>query len=78
MRVYYLFKTSSSSNIMNVYYNTFTRVFSLMFGVFLGFMHHYYGNFVLIKNKIIQYVIFSLYLILMILFFIFINIYYLN
>lgn len=71
--VYYLFKTSSSSNIMNVYYNTFTRVFSLMFGVFLGFMHHYYGNFVFIKNKIIQYVIFSIYLILMVLSFIFIK-----
>lgn len=39
----YFYKMSFSNNIMVTYYSTFTRVFSLLFGVTLGFVHSYYG-----------------------------------
>ena len=34
---------SFKANIMVVYYNTFIRVFSLLFGVLVGFNQHYHG-----------------------------------
>ena len=42
----YFYLSSLSENIMFVYYNTFTRIFSLLFGVLLGFIHSYYGELV--------------------------------
>lgn len=38
----YFYISSKNDNIMITYYSTFTRIFSLLFGVFLGFMHHNY------------------------------------
>ena len=38
--VFYLY----SGNIMVSYYHTLLRVFSILFGVFLGFFEYYYGN----------------------------------
>ena len=38
---------------MEIYYDTFARIFSLLFGVFIGFIHCYYGSFLLdfLKKK---------------------------
>ena len=38
--------TSHGDNIMFTYYNTFARIFSLLYGVTLGFMHYTFGNLV--------------------------------
>ncbi len=32
-------------NMMNAYYNTFTRLFALLYGVLIAFIHHYYRIF---------------------------------
>lgn len=40
----YFYKISFSQNVMTVYYDTFTRIFSLFFGLTLGIFHSYYGN----------------------------------
>lgn len=40
---FYFVKASVSANMMITYYSTFTRVFSLFFGLTLGFIHNYYG-----------------------------------
>lgn len=37
-----LFYITSLTDIMNAYYNTFTRIFSILFGLSLGFIHSYY------------------------------------
>jgi len=68
----YFYYASINHSLMVVYYNTFTRVFSLLFGVFLGFIHGYYKNIIpgVLKNKIVSILIFSIYLILLILAFI--------
>jgi len=39
----YFYKMSLTDNIMVTYYSTFTRVFSLLFGVTIGVIHSYYG-----------------------------------
>ena len=56
------YKTMKDGNIMNAYYGTFNRLFSLLFGVLLGFIHTYYKPLV-IKHKIISKIVFILYLI---------------
>ena len=38
---------SLNHGIMEIYYDTFARIFSLLFGVFIGFIHCYYGSFLL-------------------------------
>lgn len=40
----YFYIKSKDSNLMLVYYNTFTRIFSLLFGLWLGMIHSYYGS----------------------------------
>ena len=40
---FYFVKVSVSENMMITYYSTFTRIFSLLFGLTLGFIHNYYG-----------------------------------
>ncbi len=62
----------SKTNIMNAYYNTFTRVYSLLLGVGLAFINHYYKNYV-INKKIISKIIFSIYITILILSFMFMN-----
>ena len=69
----YFYLSSINSNIMAIYYNTFTRIFSILFGVLLGFIHNYYNSLVPIKNKVIQTVIFYLYLIILVSLFIMID-----
>lgn len=71
----YFYQMSIKGNITFVYYNTFTRVFSILFGLSLGFIHSYYDKitFKFLKNKYISSLIFYLYLILLIVMFIFID-----
>ncbi len=71
MTIYFYFMYQNVS-IMNIYYNTFTRVFSLLFGASLGFIHEYYNNKVyksLNKNKNISYI----YLVILVLLFVFVD-----
>jgi len=60
---------SISTNIMTVYYNTFTRIFSLFLGVALGFAHTYYKPVTFNNSECLNKWIFYIYLsILLILF----------
>lgn len=51
MGYFYIF--SLNHGIMEIYYDTFARIFSLLFGVFIGIIHCYYGSFLLdfLKKK---------------------------
>ena len=63
---YLLFlKTVNDNNIMIAYYGTFNRLFSLLFGLLLGFIHVYYHPGV-IKNKLLNKVIFATYSVVLI------------
>ena len=70
--IIYFLIASHSSNIMNAYYNTFARCFSIFFGVSLGFIHSYYKPLISKKNKEggISKVLFYIYLIISIILFI--------
>lgn len=71
----YFYKMSLTDNFMFTYYNTFTRMFSLFFGLSLGFIHYYYGNpiFKKLKNNPQNKIVFYSYLLILILLFIFID-----
>ena len=62
----FFYKSSLEENIMVTYYNTFTRIFSLLFGIALGFTDHYYQEkkFIPFKNININKLIFYLYIII--------------
>lgn len=65
---YLFYKSSLSNNFMFTYYNTLTRIFSLLFGVGLGFITYYYKEkkLLLFKNNVINKIFFYLYLIVII------------
>ena len=67
----YFYKCTLGPNLMNAYYNTFARIYSILFGVSLGFIHSYYKPLVpeYIKTKPLRKLIFSLYLIVSIILF---------
>lgn len=71
----YFYKCSLSANLMNAYYNTFARVYSILFGLSLGFIHSYYKPLVpeKVKKKPLRHIIYVLYLIIMIILFIFVK-----
>ena len=71
----YFYKMSLTDNFMFTYYNTFTRMFSLFFGLSIGFIHYYYGNpiFKKLKNNPQNKIVFYSYLLILILLFIFID-----
>ena len=56
---------SKSSPIMVVYYNTFARMFSIFFGVALGFIVSYYGHLVpkFISKSVVSKIILTIYII---------------
>ena len=64
---------SATKDIMVVYYNTFARVFSILFGIFLALIHYEYENrfpkFLKINNSLI----FSIYLIILIILSVFVS-----
>jgi len=71
----FFYKSNLTQNMMIVYYNTFTRIFSLLFGLSLGFIHSYYGGLIpkKLKQEKIGQVIFYIYLSIMICFFILVD-----
>ena len=71
----YFYQMSLTDNMMSTYYSTFTRIFSLLFGLSLGFIHSYYGPLIFkpLKKNLISKVIFSIYLLLLISLFVFID-----
>lgn len=62
----YFYKMSLTQNMMVTYYNTFTRLFSLLFGLTLAFFHNYYKSLLpnKFKKKPYKNIIFWLYLLL--------------
>lgn len=66
---------NQEQNIMITYYHTLTRIFSLLFGVSLGFIHFYYGSLIPkpFKEKIVSRFLLYFYLLLLICFFIFVD-----
>ena len=65
-----IFYNMSKTNLMNAYYNTFTRVYSLFIGMMLGYIHNEYGNFFTldvtsIKLKNIIYILYLIVIIIM-------------
>lgn len=60
------YKFSLEDNVMVTYYSTFTRVFSLLFGVTLGFIHTYYKELIpkIIKEKKLEKIIFYFYILI--------------
>lgn len=71
----YFYTTALTNNIMVTYYNTFSRVFSLLFGVWLGVIHSYYSKEIYKKLKKINNsrIIFYSYILILIILFIFID-----
>lgn len=72
----YFYYMSLTGNIMFTYYGTFTRIFSILFGLSLGFMVHYYeSNFIpkALEKKPFNMIIFYTYLTIIILLFIFVD-----
>ena len=66
-----IFYNMSKTNLMNAYYNTFTRVYSLFIGMMLGYIHNEYGNFFTldVTNIKLKNIIYILYLIVIIIMF---------
>lgn len=61
--------SSLDSNIMTTYYHTLTRIFSILFGVSLAFVHYFYKEKtpIIFKNKIINRIVFYTYLVILLL-----------
>lgn len=70
---FFFYSSINDPNIMNVYYNSLTRVFSIIFGMSLGFILHYYKAYIPIKNKVINKIAFCIYLLILIALCIFID-----
>lgn len=62
----------SKGSLMSAYYGTTTRLFSIFLGLLVGFIHVYYKP-LIIKNNVIRNILFSLYLIILIVLFILID-----
>lgn len=71
----YFIKVILDNNIMAAYYSTFSRLFSLLFGLSLGFIHSYYGSLIpkKINNKNTNKIIFYSYILILLLLFIFVD-----
>lgn len=70
----FFYKANLNNEMVSVYYNTLTRIFSLLYGLSLGFIHSYYKP--LIPKKIQKKgnnIIFYMYLLILIIMLIFID-----
>lgn len=67
---FYFYKLYLTKEIMVVYYDTFSRVFSLLFGVTAGFVYHYYHKLTSkeIENNNTIYLMHLLFLIVLLIF----------
>lgn len=54
----YFYTSSFNQSIMISYYNSFNRAFSLLFGLSLGFILHYYNPLNFLKNKLFNTIMF--------------------
>ena len=72
---FYYMAGIGTTSIMSLYYDSFLRVFSIMFGVALGFIAHYYGHIIpkFLTNRVIKTLIFTIYLAISIAMMIFID-----
>lgn len=63
---YFYYSTVNSSTMFS-YYNTFARIYPLLFGVFLGFVHQYKGSLVpkFLRSALISKFIFGIYIVVM-------------
>ncbi len=63
----FFYRSCLKGNLMGPYYNTFTRIFSLTFGMSLGFLHGYFKPLIpnLLKSKRIVNLVMTLYVILL-------------
>ena len=71
--IFYIY--SLKDNIMVTYYSSLTRIFSLLFGVTLGFIHTYYKELIpkFIKGKKLEKTLLYVYILITIVLFIFIK-----
>ena len=71
----YFYYSSLHNNIMFTYYNTFTRIFSILFGLALGVIHFNFENntLTILKKENINKLIFYLYITILICLFIFVE-----
>ena len=71
----YFFYSCLTNNVMVTYYDTFIRLFSLIFGVSIGLFHVYYKDTkaCFTENKIVSRVLFYIYLLITILLCIFVS-----
>ncbi len=71
----YFYISSKNNNMMFTYYNTGTRIFSLLFGLTLGFIHSYYEPFIprKMKKKPKFFIAFYIYLLILIILMVFIS-----
>ena len=71
----YFYIMSTTQSMMITYYDTFTRVFSLLFGLTLGFIHNYYKDLVPKKLKKSPYksVVLAIYILLLLVQFVIID-----
>lgn len=71
--IFYIY--SLKDNIMVTYYSSLTRVFSLLFGVTLGFIHTYYKELIpkFVKDKKLEKILLYTYILITIVLFIFIK-----
>jgi len=68
----YFYQSSISQNIMVTYYNSFTRLFSIFYGICLAFIHDNYSEFKN-NNNLLNKFIFIFYLLILIFLFVFID-----
>ena len=71
--VFFFISCYSNPNLMSVYYSTFTRLFSIIYGITIGFIIYYFNSFIHFKNKSTNKKLFIFYLIVLIAMFIFID-----
>ena len=68
----FFYKTVKDGNLMQGYYNTFTRLFSLLFGVALGFFHAAHHSLVF-KNKKLNQLMFGIDILILIIIFVLVD-----
>ena len=62
----YFYYMSTKDNIMVTYYDTLCRIFSICFGLLIGWIHAYYHSIKVFSGKITTKLIFIVYLVLLI------------
>jgi peptidoglycan/LPS O-acetylase OafA/YrhL/lysophospholipase L1-like esterase len=73
--IYFIYQ-SIHNNLMFVYYDTFIRSFSIIYGLLLGFLVHYYGKLIkkkIDKNKKLSKRIFIIYMLALVIPFLFVS-----